>query len=53
MLHCRFADIREVKMRAISDVRQKFSSRFLARASKNNASDLQLTLNLEFTPNLT
>ena len=30
------ADIREFKMLVISDVTLKFSSRYLARASKNN-----------------
>ena len=35
-------DIREVKVRVISDVMRKFSLRYLAHALKNNANDLQL-----------
>ena len=37
---------REVKMHVISDVTRKFSSRYLARASKNHASGVQLTSKL-------
>ena len=40
-------------MHVNSDVTRKFSSQYLARASINNASDLQLTSKFGVLPNLT